>query len=157
MGDGGIPDVSPVDIQREVVAAARARGMTRSPTRWPKRSASCAAPSSPRRYAALFPEYYKSASTIYAAGFDVAAVRALGDGRPYVVALQNEAGPSEPLTRVKLYKTGGKAPLTELLPLLEQLGLTVVEEVPTRLQGDPARAATCTTSACSARTGDCST
>ncbi|MGH3140474.1 MAG: NAD-glutamate dehydrogenase domain-containing protein, partial [Gaiellales bacterium] len=30
---------------------------------------------------------------------------------------------------------GGKAPLTDLLPLLEQLGLTVVEEVPTRLVG----------------------
>ena len=43
---------------------------------------------------------------------------------------------AEPLTRLKLYKTGGKAPLTDLLPLLEQLGLTVVEEVPTRLQGD---------------------
>ena len=54
-----------------------------------------------------------------------------------MVALQNERGPAEPLTRVKLYKTGGKAPLTELLPLLEQLGLTVIEEVPTRLQGNP--------------------
>ena len=43
---------------------------------------------------------------------------------------------AEPLTRLKLYKTGGKAPLTDLLPLFEQLGLTVVEEVPTRLQDD---------------------
>jgi glutamate dehydrogenase len=43
---------------------------------------------------------------------------------------------AEPLTRLKLYKTGGKAPLTDLLPLFEQLGLQVVEEVPTRLQGD---------------------
>ena len=52
-----------------------------------------------------------------------------------MVALQNEQGTVEPLTRLKLYKTGGKAPLTDLLPLLEQLGLTVVEEVPTRLVG----------------------
>ena len=51
-----------------------------------------------------------------------------------MVALQNEQSTAEPLTRLKLYKTGGKAPLSDLLPVLEALGLTVVEEVPTRLQ-----------------------
>ena len=73
---------------------------------------------------------------IYQATFDVEQFERLGADRPYVVALQNEQGTAEPLTRLKLYKTGGKAPLTDLLPLLEQLGLTVVEEVPTRLVGD---------------------
>jgi glutamate dehydrogenase len=138
VGEGGIPDVSPVDIQREVVAAARSWDDALS-------DALAAAVGEmrghelARRYAALFPDYYKSASTIEAARFDVQQFERIGDDCPYVVALQNETGPSEPLlTRVKLYKTGGKAPLTELLPLLEQLGLTVVEEVPTRLQGDTA-------------------
>jgi glutamate dehydrogenase len=138
VGEGGIPDVSPVDIQREVVAAARS---------WDDALSDALAGAVgemrghelARRYAALFPDYYKSASTIEAARFDVQQFERIGDDCPYVVALQNETGPSEPLlTRVKLYKTGGKAPLTELLPLLEQLGLTVVEEVPTRLQGDTA-------------------
>ena len=89
-----------------------------------------------RRYSALVPEYYKSGAKIYQAVFDVAQFELLGDDRPYVVALQNERHMVDSLTRLKLYKTGGKAPLTDLLPLLEQLGLTVVEEVPTRLQGD---------------------
>jgi glutamate dehydrogenase len=84
-------------------------------------------------YCDRFPEYYKSAAPMYQAVFDVEQFERLGPGRAYVVALQNESGPAEPLTRLKLYKTGGKAPLTDLLPLLEQLGLTVVEEVPTRL------------------------
>ena len=87
-----------------------------------------------RRYAGLFPDYYKSATPIRMAQFDVDQFESLGAERPYTVALQNEEGTAEPLTRLKLYKTGGKAPLSDLLPVLEALGLTVVEEVPTRLQ-----------------------
>jgi glutamate dehydrogenase len=87
-----------------------------------------------RRYAGLFPDYYKSAAPIFMAEFDVDQFEQLGPERPYTVALQNEEGTAEPLTRLKLYKTGGKAPLSDLLPVLEALGLTVVEEVPTRLQ-----------------------
>jgi glutamate dehydrogenase len=88
-----------------------------------------------RRYGARFPGYYKSAQAIYQAVFDIRHMEQLGPEQPIVVGLQNERDVGEPLTRLKLYKTGGKAPLTDLLPLLEQLGLTVVEEVPTRLQG----------------------
>ncbi len=48
-----------------------------------------------------------------------------------MVGLQNEPG----RTRVALYKTGGKVELGEAMPTLEDLGLRVVEEVPTRLLG----------------------
>ena len=46
--------------------------------------------------------------------------------------LGNEAK-GERLTRVKLYKTGGKVDLSAFMPILEALGLRVVEEVPTAL------------------------
>ena len=42
---------------------------------------------------------------------------------------------ARPLTRVTVATPGGKIPLGELLPVLEALGLTVMEEVPTRLDG----------------------
>jgi glutamate dehydrogenase len=136
VSDDEMPDVSVPDLQREVADAARswddALSDALAETFGQMRGHELA-----RRYAALFPEYYKSAADTYQARFDVEQFELLGPDRPYVVALQNEHGPAEPLTRVKLYKTGGKAPLTELLPLLEQLGLTVIEEVPTRLQGNP--------------------
>ena len=70
-------------------------------------------------------------------------------------ALQNERGAAEPLTRLKLYKTGGKAQLSDLLPMLEDAG-------PDGGRGgadaaaasdERRRAATCTTSACSAPDG----
>jgi glutamate dehydrogenase len=132
-----VPQVSLAELQTEVASAARswddALSDALAETYGEMRGHEVA-----RRYAALFPDYYKSGSSIEAARFDVEQFERIGEDRPYVVALQNERGTPEPLTRVKLYKSGGKAPLSELLPLLEQLGLTVVEEVPTRLQGDPA-------------------
>ena len=42
----------------------------------------------------------------------------------------------ERLTRVKLYKTGGKVDLSAFIPILEALGLRAVEEVPTAVQGE---------------------
>ena len=37
---------------------------------------------------------------------------------------------------MKLYKTGGKVDLSAFMPILEALGLRVVEEVPTGLLGE---------------------
>ena len=131
---GEIPDPPMAELQQEVAAAARSWDDSLSDALVAKFGAGRGHELA-RRYAARFPDYYKSAAPIYQATFDVEQFERLGPDRPYVVALQNEQGTAEPLTRLKLYKTGGKAPLTDLLPLLEQLGLTVVEEVPTRLVG----------------------
>ena len=78
---------------------------------------------------------------------------------PLVVALQNEHGAGELLTRVALYKTGGKVDSRRVMPMLEDLGLRVVEEVPRVAAPWAATSddAWCRTSACSARTGRRST
>jgi glutamate dehydrogenase len=131
--EGGIPDVSFDELEREVLAATRTWDDALSDAlvdSYGELQGQALA----RRYAGLFPDYYKSATPIRMAQFDVDQFESLGGERPYTVALQNEEGTAEPLTRLKLYKTGGKAPLSDLLPVLEALGLTVVEEVPTRLQ-----------------------
>jgi glutamate dehydrogenase len=130
--EGQIPDVSFAELEREVIAAARTWDDALSDALVEKHG-DVVGHALARRYAGLFPGYYKSASPIFMAEFDVEQFEMLGEDRPYVVALQNEQGTAEPLTRLKLYKTGGKAPLSDLLPVLEALGLTVVEEVPTRL------------------------
>ena len=56
-------------------------------------------------------------------------------GEPFVVGLQNETDQSGERTRVGLYKAGGKVELADAMPMLEDLGLRVIEEVPTRLKG----------------------
>ncbi|MGN6379808.1 MAG: NAD-glutamate dehydrogenase domain-containing protein, partial [Gaiellales bacterium] len=133
--EGEIPDVDLGALEREVIEAARTWDDLLSDALVDELGA-VAGHRLARRYAALFPGYYKSSQAVYQALFDVTQFERLGPDRPYVIALQNERNVAEPATRLKLYKTGGKAPLTDLLPLFEQLGLTVIEEVPTRLQGD---------------------
>ena len=90
-----------------------------------------------RTYAARFPDYYKTADTDWALVVeDVLNLEELGstpDG--FVVGIGNEAA-GERLTRVRLYKTGGKVDLSAFMPLLESLGLRVVEEVPVHLEGE---------------------
>jgi glutamate dehydrogenase len=97
-----------------------------------------------RRLAALYssrlPDYYKTATSPELALHDIALLERVAGGEAFAVGLQNElpahtqAG-ARPLTRVTVATHGGKIPLGELLPVLEGLGLTVMEEVPTRLDG----------------------
>ena len=53
----------------------------------------------------------------------------------FLVGVGNESK-GERLTRVKLYKTGGKVDLSDFMPIMEALGLRVVEEVPTAIAGE---------------------
>ncbi|MFI5048380.1 MAG: NAD-glutamate dehydrogenase [Gaiellales bacterium] len=130
---GEIPNVSRAELETEVLEAARSWD-DRLADALSKEHGETEGQALARRYGALFPDYYKSATPLYMAKFDVAEFEKLGPDRAYVIALQNERDSVENLTRLKLYKTGGKAELGELLPMLEDLGLRIVEEVPTRLQ-----------------------
>jgi glutamate dehydrogenase len=87
-------------------------------------------------WGARFPRYYKASTTPGLAVHDIGCfVRLETLGEPFVVGLQNERDETGERTRVGLYKTGGKVELSEAMPILEDLGLRVIEEVPTRLKG----------------------
>ncbi len=82
-----------------------------------------------------FPEYYTSSVSTEVAAADILALDELASsGRPFVVGLRNVAQAGEELTRVVLYRSDGKRPLSELVPTLEHMGMQVVEEVPTRIE-----------------------
>jgi glutamate dehydrogenase len=94
------------------------------------------------RYARRFPGYHKSATPPALALAQGRLLERARAGEPYAIGLHNEDPAAtrpgaEPLTRLIVAKLGGKMSLSSLLPLLEGLGLTVVEEVPTRLEGAP--------------------
>jgi glutamate dehydrogenase len=83
-----------------------------------------------------FPNYYKASAQWNLIVDDVLALEEL-ESRPegFYVGLSNEVA-GERLTRVRLYKTGGKVDLSAFMPILEALGLRAVEEIPTAIQGE---------------------
>ena len=88
-----------------------------------------------RRWARRFPTYYKASVSLGLAAGDIAGLDELraGNGQP-VVGLQNEQRGGEALTRLAVYRRAPKLELSSIMPTLEDLGLRVVEEVPTRLK-----------------------
>jgi glutamate dehydrogenase len=95
------------------------------------------------RWAPGFPEYYKSSTAVSLVVGDILSLDRLhGGDADLVVGLQNESdeakapASSEWLTRITVYRNSGKLNLSAVVPLIEHLGLIVVEEVPTRLKGE---------------------
>src|SRR4029079_17421465 len=88
-------------------------------------------------YGARFPDYYQTTETDWdQVAMDVDRLeRVKTDVDGFVIGIANESV-GERLTRVKLYKTGGKADLSAFMPLLESLGLRAVEEVPVAIHGE---------------------
>jgi glutamate dehydrogenase len=85
------------------------------------------------RWAPRLPASYKAAVDPAAAAQDIACFEVLFTcGRPFHVGLRNEGD----LTRIGLYRVGEKLELSRAMPMLEHLGLRVIEERPTRLVGD---------------------
>jgi glutamate dehydrogenase len=87
-----------------------------------------------QEWCACFPDFYKAATEPQLAAADIERLEELDAGdRDLVVGLQQVDGRSGPRTRLALYKRGGKVPLSEILPILEMLGLQVHDERPARL------------------------
>jgi glutamate dehydrogenase len=133
--EGAIPDISFAELEQEVVSLARTwddRLRERLVAAYGEENGNVLA----GKYEQVLPDYYKASTDVYLALLDIEQFERLEQGEDFAVALQNERGQEQNLTRIGLYKTGGKVRLSDFLPILEHLGLTVVEEVPTRLVRD---------------------
>jgi glutamate dehydrogenase len=132
-----IPEVPFHQLEAEVVAMTRSwtdRLISELGSRVPAGDAHRLA----ETWGPRFPEYYSASTSIEIAAGDVLMLDALERiDRPALVGIQNETEREQidRLTRITLYRKEGKRPLNELMPALVDLGLEVVEEVPTRLSG----------------------
>jgi glutamate dehydrogenase len=79
-----------------------------------------------------FPDHYKGYTAVDMAAHDVACLERLAGGERHVVSLHTTGEQ----TRIGLYESGEKVQLSEAMPMLEDLGLRVLEEVATRLVGE---------------------
>jgi len=142
VADGAPLDVDVAALERTVVAMAR---------NWDDRVIeeleSLVSDSEARELGAnwtvLFPDYYKSSTGLEIAAGDVLNLQRLtASGQDVIVGLQNEtrhinaSAAPDIVTRITVYRSSGKLNLSEVMPLIEDLGVTVVEEVPTRLANE---------------------
>ena len=136
VGHGQVPDVSFDLLEREVVEIARSwedRLLERLLTEHGQDDGRRLF----ERWADRFPDYYKAATDAAVAATDVERFEELVSGdQPILIALDDATAEGDTLTHVRLYKEGGKVELSDFVPTLESLGLRVVDEWPTTLQGD---------------------
>jgi glutamate dehydrogenase len=134
--DGEFPDVSTDDLELEVYRLTRT---------WEDRVFDILAERVGERearrlideHADRFPPYYQTSTPLPEAATAIVNVdRLLASDDSMAVAVYNEVNSEESLSRVAVYSKDGKRDLSAMLPLVEDLGLTVVEEVPTRLSAD---------------------
>ena len=123
----GLPDVPLRDLEEEAVALART---------WDDDLAAALGKGGStlaRAWGSRFPDHYKGYTAPELAAIDVSCFTRLDEGESFVVSL-HPIGDAR-MTRVALYKRGAKIELSQVMPLLEDLGLRVIEEISTRLRG----------------------
>ncbi len=136
-GGGGLPDVDVAELERRLILEARTWRDRVSGAlvhrHGPERGRMLAA-----RWLKRLPESYRAAVEPLIAAEDVERFEALAGGRPdFLVGLQDERGADgQRRTRVAFYRRGPKVELSQATPMLEHLGLRVIEEIPARLHGD---------------------
>ncbi|MBX9813098.1 MAG: glutamate dehydrogenase [Proteobacteria bacterium SG_bin5] len=125
-GEGRLPDVGPLNqrLERMVrgwVPAVEAAIAERAD---PARAARLAL-----RHANSFPQAYRAVATAEEAARDILRLTTLETPEARSVRLyRGESGP-----RLKIYRYGGALALSDAVPVLENFGFRVIEEVPTAL------------------------
>jgi glutamate dehydrogenase len=137
LGPGGVPDVPFDALERDVIEIARTWD-DRLLDHLVARFGGARGRELFGRWADRFPDAYTSATGVERASEDIQRFEELEVGdQAFVIDVANETREGETLTRVRLFKVGGRIELSDFVPTLESLGLRVIEEVPTTLQGEP--------------------
>ena len=85
------------------------------------------------RYAPLFPMAYRSDSGPREAALDIVRLRDLDSPDRQAARLHRKANDAPQNLRLKLYSVAGAIPLSKTVPVLENFGFDVLEEMPTAL------------------------
>jgi glutamate dehydrogenase len=82
------------------------------------------------RYRHAFPSGYRARFLPQAALADIALIDRVDAGAPFAIAFTRPEGAAPNQVNFKLFRRDAPVPLTDILPLLEHLGLRVTEENP---------------------------
>ena len=86
------------------------------------------------RFGSAFPEAYKEDISPWVAAFDIENANAVADGDRLRLSLYRPRVPRGGIIRFKLFRMDRPIPLSNILPVLENLGLHVVNERPYELR-----------------------
>jgi glutamate dehydrogenase len=87
-----------------------------------------------RAYANAFPVAYRDEVTPRAAVRDLAYIEKLDDAYPYAVNLYRPVEGDERTLRLRVFRLGASVPLSGSLPVLENMGLEVLDEISFEIQ-----------------------
>jgi len=87
-------------------------------------------------YASAFPTTFRARSTAAEAAEDILRLATLADEDDREVRLYAVPGELANRLRLKIYRTGGLMPLSDVVPVLENFGFTVLEEMPSALSNE---------------------
>ncbi len=85
------------------------------------------------RYGAAFPQSHRSAYPIEEAAQDMLALLAMERDHSRIARLVGDRDNDASTLSLKVYNAGGAMPLSDVVPVLENFGFTVIEQVPTPL------------------------
>jgi glutamate dehydrogenase len=85
------------------------------------------------RYAAAFPQSHRSAYAVEEAAQDMLSLLAMERDHSRVSRLVADADGDRSTLSLKVYNAGGAMPLSDVVPVLENFGFDVIEQVPTPL------------------------
>ena len=81
-----------------------------------------------RRYGPAFPVAYRDALSARAAVRDIAFIEALDEANPFAVSLYRPVEADARTLRLRVFRLGARLPLSASLPILENMGLEVLDE-----------------------------
>ncbi|EDP62852.1 NAD-glutamate dehydrogenase [alpha proteobacterium BAL199] len=131
---GKVPDVDVEDLEARLIDAGRS---------WPDKLLEAlvetrgeeAANLLFRRHGQAFPTSYREAYTAHAAIFDIDRIDELGAGRDLAMNLYRPVGADDDVLHLKLFHFGSPVPLSDVMPMLENMGVRVLSEVPFEIAG----------------------
>ncbi|WP_260596785.1 NAD-glutamate dehydrogenase [Sphingomonas endolithica] len=129
-GEGHMPDAAPLDarlarmVRGWVPAVEAALGELLDPSRAARLAL---------RHAASFPQGYRNGNSAEEAARDIVCLSRLDSDGDRTVRLFRDA---QGASRLKIYREGGALALSDAVPVLENFGFRVIEEIPTALGDD---------------------
>ncbi len=82
-----------------------------------------------RAYGSAFPLAYRDGVPARTAVRDIAFIETLDEARPFAVSLYRPEGANDHALRLRIFRLGQPVPLSASLPVLENMGLEVLDEV----------------------------